>query len=461
MAEKYLLTLKQDEAFEHLTSQEDCSILFGGAKGGGKSYLLCLWVFYWAKYLIKFFDIIKIDFPLPVGFIGRKRGVDFEKTTLETWKRIIPSSAYVIHDQAKEIIIENKVKIFFGGLDDQNVINKFNSAEFAFFALDQAEETERGEVSILQASLRLKHNNKQPPFKTFYTANPAECWLKEDFITNKKDASYYIPALPIDNPYLPDNYLKTLDDAFGYDTTLLAAYKHGDWDVLQPRQALITQASLNELPRIPNKESIKRRIVACDPSLGGDECVVYYMEDYEIKDQLFLHSNDTQQIGNDVCIFMTKHKCDDFVVDAIGIGKGVADYVRSSGKKVQEIISSASPLDKIHFSNLRSEIWGYLSELVRQKVIVYPVDEKLRQQLCAVKYKTGAKKFELEKKENTKRLLGCSPDRADTFAYGVWGLSNTIYTKSDKPEFSISNYNPLAAYQPAAAEFVQSGYKVI
>ena len=410
--------------------------------------MLCVWVFMWADHLIEFFGIDKIEFPLPIGFIGRKQGVDFSKTTFESWKRVIPASTYEIRESDHEIIIRNKVKIFYGGLDDQKVVNKFNSAEFAFFAIDQAEETGRMDLAVLQGSLRLTHNGKQPPYKRFYSANPAECWLKEDFITNPKTKHHYVPALPSDNPHLPDDYNQTLIDAFGFDPVLLAAYKDGDWDALQPRQALITQTALGMLPRAPQDNFFQRKIVSCDPALGGDECVVYFMQDYEIKDVRYLQSNDTQVIGNDCCIFMTKHTTTDFAVDAIGIGKGVADYVRSAGKKVREIISSAEATDKAHFANLRSEMWAYAAKRINEKTIVYPADEKLRQQLCAVKYKTGCKKFELEPKADTKKALGCSPDRADAFVYAVWAMGQlelTIAQVAKGTEIATgTNYDPLS-----------------
>ena len=171
------------------------------------------------------------------------------------------------------------------------------------------------------------------------------------------------------------------------------------------------------------------------------------MEDYEIKDALYLQSNNTHVIGQDCCTFLTKHLCKDFVVDAIGIGKGVADFVKAAGFKVQEIVSSARARDEAHFSNVRSEIWGFLSKKIAEKLIVYPTCEKLRQQLCAVKYKVGAKKFELEPKELTKKALGTSPDRADCFVYGVWGLSQlelTLAQISRGTEIAIgTNYDVL------------------
>jgi hypothetical protein len=62
------------------------SVMFGGAKGPGKSFLLCHWVHYWCNYLSTLFNLKPSDIPIPLGFIGRKQSIDFKKTTLETWK---------------------------------------------------------------------------------------------------------------------------------------------------------------------------------------------------------------------------------------------------------------------------------------------------------------------------------------------------------------------------------------
>ncbi|MHC4677039.1 MAG: hypothetical protein ACYTBZ_31550 [Planctomycetota bacterium] len=74
------------------------------------------------------------------------------------------------------------VCIDFGGLDKQENINKFNSAEYGFIAIDQAEETSRDDVSVAQGSLRLKIKGVPLSYKELYTANPRQCWLREEFI---------------------------------------------------------------------------------------------------------------------------------------------------------------------------------------------------------------------------------------------------------------------------------------
>ena len=129
--------------------------MYGGAKGGGKSFLECVYVLDWMSWLIRFFELKKNADPrkLPaLGWWGRKQGIDFTNTTLETFKRSIPESTYKLREN--EIVFFDAAKIVYGGLDDRKKIEKFNSAEYAFLVIGQAEETERADVQVAQASLR-------------------------------------------------------------------------------------------------------------------------------------------------------------------------------------------------------------------------------------------------------------------------------------------------------------------
>lgn len=229
----FQLTTKQLEAFRLLTNQENIDVLYGGAKGGGKTWFLCVWAYLWSLKLIRLFGLKPSETPLPVGFLGRKRAIDFTKTTLETWKATIPQGAYKIREMHKEIVIADSVKIMFGGLDDTENINKFNSAELCFIGIDQAEETDQDDVSVIEGSLRRVYNGIVPPYKTLYTANPRQGWLKKRYFGHERPTSHFVRALPSDNKHLPPNYEETLKNAFGHNPALLGAYLMGDWDVFE------------------------------------------------------------------------------------------------------------------------------------------------------------------------------------------------------------------------------------
>ena len=160
--------------------------MYGGAKYGGKSVFGCAFCFLECIRLIKLCKIKKSVNPVRVGFMGRMVGKDFSTTTLDTWHGTIPEDLYEIKGNPAEIIIERRVKIYTGGLDRQETINKFNSAELAFFFLDQGEEVPKDKTSLLRAATywRKTINGIKIPGKGLITANPAQCWLKEEFILN-------------------------------------------------------------------------------------------------------------------------------------------------------------------------------------------------------------------------------------------------------------------------------------
>ena len=105
--------------------------------------------------------------------------------------------------------------------------------------IDQAEETLIDDVSVLKASRRMSINGKPLPFRGLWTANPANCWLKADFIDTPKPNHYFVQALPGDNNYLPSSYIETLKASFGHRPELLQAYLYGSWDSFEGSDQVI------------------------------------------------------------------------------------------------------------------------------------------------------------------------------------------------------------------------------
>jgi len=444
---KIKLTKRQYVAIQHLCDSETRAICWGGAKGGGKSFLLCHWVHYWCHELCNLFSLESSDNPLPLGFIGRKRAIDFKKTTLETWKRVIPIENYIIKEQAGEIVLfENRCKILFGGLDSQESVQKFNSMENCFHCIDQAEETTREDVAVLRGALRLKVNGIQPVYKELYTANPSDCWLKEDFVDHKLAKHVYIPALPSDNPHLPDNYIETLEAAFKHSQPLLRAYRDGDWSALKSTNTLLSSDDIKKLEGITIHYPKDKRVIICDPATTHDECVIYCLHNYEIIEQNILTGEtDEMKIAGQMAVMAKKHNCLDVGGDSIGLGSGIFARLQEMGEyRVHRINSSESSFSR-SFTNKRAEIYWNLMRKVIDKQIPYPKDEELRRQLINTTYEVIGSNGEIKitQKDKIKKVIGRSPDRADAFAMGIW-LSDqvepyTVKVKSRTIYFETSN----------------------
>ena len=449
---------KQMDAFNTINSDSIDELMYGGAKGGGKTVFGVKWVYYFAKWLIKFFDLPPTLYPPVLGFMGRKQAVDFGTTTLNTWKRDIPNDAYEIKEQKKLIVVEDCAAIQYGGLDDTETIMKFNSAEYAFWWLDQGEECSERDVGMLRGTMRLKLKGKTPPYKGLLTVNPAQTFLKHAFIDNPQPKTKYIQALPSDNPYLPSTYIDNLKKAFGYSPSLLNAYLYGAWDDLTGFDLLIQPAwaMLAKGKQFRMIHPIKK-VVTIDVARYGDDKTVFYAIESS-QDSIYRtigkethEKKSTMEIVGRAVLFAQRLGIKAFAVDEIGVGAGVVDRLKELGYQVIAVNSSEKSSDPEKFYNVRAEVYGKGAELFQDnKVSILSDDIELQEQLSWAKYKVVKSNglIQIEAKDDIKKRYGRSPDNADAFLNGVWALrrvrpdKNPETSNDDKVGWNNGNYEP-------------------
>jgi hypothetical protein len=81
--------------------------------------------------------------------------------------------------------------------------------------------------------------------------------------------------------------------------------------------------------------------------------------------------------------------------------------------------------DSERYHNLRAELWSNFREFLdpEKEAISLPPDDELLSELASVKYKIDSRgAIQIEAKEDMKKRLGHSPDRADA---AVLAFSNT------------------------------------
>ncbi len=486
-------TDRQRQAWEALDDVVIDRLLYGGAKGGGKSFFMCIWLFTQLWSMAAAGNLERSLTPPHVAWFGRKNAVDFTGTTLETWKQVIPEQYYEIKGASdkhpRHILIDGRICLDYGGLDKTDGINKFNSAEYVIVAVDQAEEVAEKEIGELVASLRMvlkdKHGKpvlprdkygkvllnprdkdgnllpkadwkpyKNWPFKELYTANPRQCWLKKKFIYNPDDNATFVSALPSDNPHLPDSYIKKLKDAFKSRPELLAAYLKGDWSALEGVDQVIKQDWIDQLDRRTCYAPRVKRYLVCDYArFGDDECVIYLMENVEILGKKILAKCDANELVNRLCTLSHQNDECTIVIESIGadMGGAVADMCRAKGHNVIEFNPGAASQmknadGKAIYENLRAEAWvkaanilqsGILDEESNTLAVCHNMYDDLTEQLTMPSYDFGrtGDKVLIESKKKIKERLGRSPDHGDTYVIACWAWDKISYM--DEPEDKV------------------------
>lgn len=119
-------------------------------------------------------------------------------------------------------------------------------------------------------------------------------------------------------------------------------------------------------------------------------------------------------------------------VDEIGVGAGVVDRLVEQHLNVVGVNVAAKASDAERFANIRAEAFWHLRTLFEQGSIMIPDDDELIQQLTSLKYKivNSNGTIRLEEKEEMKKRLGVSPDKADS-------LMLSVYQPTEGPTFTF------------------------
>ncbi len=118
--------------------------------------------------------------------------------------------------------------------------------------------------------------------------------------------------------------------------------------------------------------------------------------------------------------------CNNVGVDSVALGAGVIDGLSQQGYNVVEILGGNKPEETFYEEtfkpfNLRSQIYWQLRNDFINGNIGNLSNEGLKLELQAIKYEIYSDtSLKVISKEAIKKLLGKSPDLADSLAYANW-----------------------------------------
>lgn len=386
-------------------------VLYGGAYGGGKT-----------AWLVNEAIRLSVDVPGNRGFIGCRDFVDFKRNALGQLLKFLPPELYTppygIHHQSDHYIrLLNGSIIFYGGLgNDLDAIKTIsNMPELGWFAIDQAEEITENQFLLLDGRLRL--NLPGIRYKALLTANPDPGWLRSRFIEEIRPDHRYIPALPRDNPFLPEGYEDKLKEI--YPAEMVKRLLEGGWDI--PGVDVL-------IPYHDIREAINRDLPAVGATIGGldvaefgqDRTVLTVRKGNKVLDIVSWVHMDTEFSAGEVAELIRKHKMVSLNIDTIGKG-GEVYVLLKNDYPVHAINVSEQASRPDEYINKRAEYYGKLAKKFEKGEIDIPDNRYLASELAGIRKKYKKAKLQIESKELMKKRGMNSPDFADSLMLSFIG----------------------------------------
>lgn len=437
------LTAKQRKGLKFLLDSDRISyLLFGGAAGGGKSWLGCYWLL-----------LMCSNFPGVRYFVGRNNLTDSRQSVLVTFDKVAASvgfTAYRKNDQG--ITFDNGstislIDLSYYPIKDPDFL-RFGSKEYTGGFIEEAGEVHPLAFDMLKSRIG-RHLNKEYgiPAKILITCNPQKNWLYSTFYRPWKERKLlppyaFIRSLKDDNAYLTDEYKKSLSEI--KDATMRQRLSEGLWEYGSDPSQLCDYDAINDAftndfvpegyPALSADIALKGR----DRYIAGawrglvvrivsDEPV---MEGLQVEQDVRTHQ---QRLG--IPHSMT-------VVDADGLGSYLSSYIRG----IVEFHGGATAYDSDKYANLKSECAFKLAELINQRKIHIICTEEQRKRateelecLRVANLNADTRKLSLISKEEMKALIGRSPDILDMLIMGMIYHVRPVYTGGRAKVKQLSN----------------------
>lgn len=422
---------RQSEALKFLSVDSDVeTILYGGAAGGGKTMLGCMWQI-----------LRRLKYPGTRSLIGRAKLDTLKKTTMATFFQVaheigLKAGEDFIYNQQSHIIkFSNGSEIILADLflyPSDPMMTDLGGLEITDAFIDEATEITEKAYSIVSSRIRYKLNEFGLKPKILLTCNPSKGWIYNQFYLPYKNQNLpqhlaFIQALPGDNIHLPDSYVTSLTRLPEADRKRLL---EGDWEFDNSSDRLYMYDELIRCFREPMNVG-EGYITADIARLGKDRTVLCVWRGLSCIDIVVLKQKRQDEVKAEIQRLMNEHsvRLSNVLADADGVGGGLVDSLRC-----REFMNGSKAVRGTQYMNLKADCYFRLGELIDKNEITFPVryQEDIIKELELVRRVDPDKEGKLRvtsKDTISQRTGGISPDIADAIMMRAYFELNRNYTK--------------------------------
>jgi phage terminase large subunit len=422
---------RQSEALKFLSVDSDVeTILYGGAAGGGKTMLGCMWQI-----------LRRLKYPGTRSLIGRAKLDTLKKTTMATFFQVaneigLKAGEDFIYNQQSHIIkFSNGSEIILADLflyPSDPMMTDLGGLEITDAFIDEATEITEKAYSIVSSRIRYKLNEFGLKPKILLTCNPSKGWIYNQFYLPYKNQNLpehraFVQALPGDNLYLPDSYVTSLSRLPEADRKRLL---EGDWEFDNSSDRLYLYDELMRCFREPMNVG-DGYITADIARLGKDRTVLCVWKGLSCIDIVVLRQKRQDEVKAEIQRLMNTHsiRLSNVLADADGVGGGLVDSLRC-----REFMNGSKAVRGTQYMNLKADCYFRLGELIDKNEITFPIkwQEDIVKELELIRRVDPDKEGKLRvtsKDTISQRTGGISPDIADAIMMRAYFELNRNYTK--------------------------------
>ena len=422
---------RQSEALKFLSADSEVeTILYGGAAGGGKTMLGCMWQI-----------LRRLKYPGTRSLIGRAKLDTLKKTTMNTFFQVAndiglkAGEDFSYNQQSHIIKFSNGSEIILADLflypSDPN-FQDLGGLELTDVFLDEATEISEKAYSIVCSRIRYKLNEYNLTPKILLTCNPSKGWIYNQFYLPYKNQNLpehlaFVQALPGDNIHLPEAYVTSLTRLPEADRKRLL---EGDWEFDNSSDRLYLYDELMRCFREPMNVG-EGYITADIARLGKDRTVLCVWKGLSCIDIVVLRQKRQDEVKAEIQRLMNQYqvRLSNVLADADGVGGGLVDSLRC-----REFMNGSKAVRGTQYMNLKADCYFRLGELIDKNEITFPIkwQEDICKELELIRRVDPDKEGKLRvtsKDTISQRTGGISPDIADAIMMRAYFELNRNYTK--------------------------------
>ena len=444
------LLKKQNEAVYFLKDKTTKELLYGGAAGGGKTALGCLWLIEKCQ-----------TYEGSRWLMGRSKLKTLKETTLNTFfelsSKLKIRNQFTYNSQDSTINFTNGSQILLKDLflyPSDPKFDSLGSLEITGAFIDECNQIVHLAWQIVLSRCRYKlqewdiygertetmkvlaYNDEGNPIKWLNskgeetegltpkllgTCNPAKNWTYKEFYNPNKNNTLpnnrkFIQALPTDNPNLPQSYL---DSLLSLDKVSKERLYFGNWEYDDDPSALIDIDSIVDYFNPNHIERTGKMYMTIDVARKGKDTTVFRVwDDWLCIYRFQIDKSDLTVVVDKGLQLQKKYNIplSQIVADEDGVGGGVVDFFKCKG-----FVNNSTPLNDENFNNLKSQCGFKMAkkivdrecgEICDNTAVMNITIEEMEQ----VKQKDIDKdgKIALVSKDIVKQMIGRSPDEWDS-----------------------------------------------